>query len=136
MIDAANRRLVIERANNRCEYCRLPQSAYSATFNVDHIVASQHGGSDDAANLALSCPKCNRKKGPNLAGIDPVTGATVLLFNPRKDFWTNHFRWNGPLLAGLTPCGRATISVLDLNGESRVELRAALIAIGGFPPEI
>ncbi|HEX5243947.1 MAG TPA: HNH endonuclease signature motif containing protein [Tepidisphaeraceae bacterium] len=136
MIDAATRRLVIERAKNHCEYCRLPQSAYAATFNVDHIAAVQHGGGDDDENLALSCPKWNRKKGPNLAGIDPLTKATVLLFNPRKDLWKDHFRWNGPLLAGLTPCGRATISVLDLNADSRVELRVALIALGSFPPEI
>jgi 5-methylcytosine-specific restriction endonuclease McrA len=26
---------------------------------IEHIVARQHGGSDDPANLALACPECN-----------------------------------------------------------------------------
>jgi hypothetical protein len=134
VIDAATRRLVIERAGNRCEYCRLPQAAYAATFNVDHVVASQHRRDDGHSNLALSCPKCNRKKGPNLAGIDPATQSVVTLFHPRTDVWSDHFRWNGPLLIGITPRGRATIVALDLNGSGRVELRRALILEGVFPP--
>lgn len=128
MIDSLTRALVISRAGNRCEYCRLPQHAYEATFNIDHIVASQHQHDDDPANLALSCPKCNRKKGPNLSGIDSVTQSVTTLFHPRRDDWAAHFRWNGPLLVGLTPCGRATVALLDLNQEDRVRLRQALIA--------
>jgi hypothetical protein len=130
---AATRTSVIQRAGNRCEYCHLPQAAYEATFHIDHIVASQHGQEDDPSNLALCCPKCNRKKGPNLAGIDPQTRSPVLLFDPRKDEWSVHFRWNGPLLLGLTVCGRATIALLDLNAEERLRLRRALIAEGTFP---
>ncbi len=40
-----------------------------------HIVASQHLGATTVDNLALSCPFCNRHKGPNLVGIDPASGA-------------------------------------------------------------
>jgi hypothetical protein len=46
---------------------------------------TQHGGGDDADNLALACPDCNLRKGPNLTGIDPETGAVVRLFHPRRD---------------------------------------------------
>ena len=132
MIDTATRALVIARAANRCEYCRLPQAGYEATFHVDHITATQHEDNDDPANLALACPKCNRKKGPNIAGIDPDTQTLVPLFHPRNDLWRDHFLWNGPLLAGLTSCGRATIALLDFNGEDRVRLRRSLMAEGVF----
>jgi hypothetical protein len=132
VIDPATRVLVVARAGSRCEYCHLPQAAYAATFNVDHIIATQHRTDNAEANLALACPKCNRKKGPNLSGIDPVTKAVVPLFHPRNDNWQDHFQWNGPLINGLTACGRATIAVLDLNQDERVRLRQALIAEGLF----
>ena len=39
------------------------------------------------------------------------------LFHPRQQSWTVHFRWNGPLLIGLTPTGRATVALLNINHE-------------------
>lgn len=126
VIDSATRAFVIQRANNRCEYCQLPQQGYEATFNIDHAIASQHRRDDRRENLAFCCPKCNRKKGPNLAGIDPVTQAIVPLFNPRTDHWTDHFHWRGFAIESATPKGRATIAVLDLNSEDRILLRRAL----------
>jgi len=134
VINSTTRSFVIARAAGRCEYCLLPQSAYEATFPIDHIIATQHRPDDSPENLALSCPKCNRKKGPNLVGIDPMTQALVRLYNPRTDLWSNHFRWNGPQVIGLTSCGRATIAVLDLNQVDRARLREALIDEGVFPP--
>ena len=135
MIDAATHALVVARARDRCEYCDLPQSGYAGTFNIDHIIASQHRLDDDPENLAWTCPKCNRKKGPNLSGLDPLTGSIVALFHPRKDRWTDHFRWSGPLVGGLTASGRATIALLDLNHDERVRLRQALLAEGAFFPD-
>jgi hypothetical protein len=38
------------------------------------------------------------------------------------------------VLVGLTPIGRATIEVLNINNEERVELRALLISNGLFRP--
>lgn len=74
-MDAATRRLVRQRANNRCEYCGLRQEdAPVATFHMEHIIPKQHGGSDDPGNLALACYHCNLHKGPNLASLDPDTG--------------------------------------------------------------
>jgi hypothetical protein len=37
-------------------------------------------------------------------------------------------------LTGLTACGRATIRVLKINLEHRVEFRRQLIEEGSFPP--
>ena len=72
MIDAATRRLVRERAGNRCEYCGLLQAHLTfSVFHIEHIIARQHGGSDDPDNLALACYHCNWHKGTNLTGIDP-----------------------------------------------------------------
>jgi hypothetical protein len=65
------RELVQRRAQHACEYCRLPQDASILPHQVDHIIGRQHRGSDDAANLCLCCIRCNLKKGPNIASIDP-----------------------------------------------------------------
>jgi hypothetical protein len=124
--------LVRERAGDRCEYCHMPQEFLPATFHVEHIIAKQHRGSDDADNLCLSCDRCNLNKGPNLSGIDPDTDNIVLLFHPRQQRWSRHFRWDGPILVGLTQTGRATIAVLDINNPERVELREHLIEAGEF----
>ncbi len=68
------------------EYFGLPQEATpDLSFHVEHIVARQHGGTDDLANLALACGQCNLHKGPNVTAIDPWGGdAPVALFNPRE----------------------------------------------------
>jgi hypothetical protein len=51
-MDEALPRFIRERASHRCEYCRLPQDAEPFfAYHVEHIVARQHGGSDDGANF-------------------------------------------------------------------------------------
>jgi hypothetical protein len=135
-MDQELRTAVRERAAFRCEYCLLPEEYAPVTpFQVEHIVAKQHGGGDELSNLALACHRCNLTKGPNLGGIDPKTGKKVWLFNPRRHKWARHFRWAGPVVVGRTPTGRATVAVLQMNDDDRVELRQALIAEGVFPPE-
>jgi len=57
----------------------------------------------------------------------------VPLFHPRRDRWDEHFEWRGPIVVGLTPGGRATILVLDMNDGDIVEIRVNLIAEGHFP---
>jgi len=126
--------LVRKRAGNCCEYCRVPQHSSSAPFQIDHVIAKQHGGQTIAGNLALACFACNHHKGPNLGGIDPQTGKKVWLFNPRRHKWQRHFRWAGAILVGRTPIGRATVVVLAINLAHRVSQRGALIAEGVFPP--
>jgi hypothetical protein len=103
-------------------------------FQIDHVLALFHGGKTVAENLALACFTCNNRKGANLSGIDPDSGALVRLFNPRRDRWKRHFRWQGALLLGRTRSGRATIAVLGINLPHRVRLRERLTAEGVFPP--
>jgi hypothetical protein len=116
----------------RCEYCQLPSAVHPAPFQIDHIIARQHGGITELENLALSCIHCNRFKGPNVAGPDPESGAIVRLFHPRHDRWAEHFRWDGPKLKALTQIGRVTIAVLLINDPEAVAVRKALQDEGIF----
>lgn len=131
-MDAATRDLVRRRAGERCEYCLLRQENSDLTHHVEHIVARQHGGSDDPENLALACHRCNLHKGPNLTGLSAETGEIVPLYHPRRDQWADHFAFRGTLIEGLTLVGRVTVHVLALNDARRLEVRAELIA-GGEP---
>jgi hypothetical protein len=85
-------------------------------------------------NLALCCGRCNRNKGPNLSGIDPVTDGIARLYHPRTDHWEAHFRWEGAYIVGITEIGRATVEVLKMNHPEDVAIRAELIEDGDFPP--
>jgi hypothetical protein len=134
MIDAGLRAFVRERAGSRCEYCRLHEDDYDViAFHVDHVIARQHGGLDDAASLCWACAECNRAKGPNLAGM--LAGKLYPLFNPRKQNWRRHFRWDQTLLVGKTKTGIVTVQVLNINDPPRVMLRENLLFEGRFPPE-
>jgi hypothetical protein len=130
-MDEAIRQQVRERAQHRCEYCRIPQDALPwARFHIEHIRARQHGGSDDLENLALACRRCNARKGPNLSSIDPDTDEVTLLFNPRTEHWRSHFALVEHRIIGLTAVGRATSTLLDMNDPDRLQLRAELAALG------
>ncbi len=125
------RQSVRERAAGRCEYCRFHEEDLPFwPFHVDHVIAGQHGGADDAENLAWACQRCNLCKGTNLTAIDPDSSEIVRLFNPRRDKWTEHFVMAGNQIVGLTPIGRATSWLLEMNSEERLELRTELIAAG------
>jgi HNH endonuclease len=129
-MDAGTRRFVRERAGERCEYCRLHQNNSELLHHIEHVIARQHGGSDDIDNLALACHRCNLHKGPNLSGIDPLAGRVQNLFHPRRDQWPEHFALHGAHIEGLTPTGRATVEVLVLNDARRLELRQELLGLG------
>lgn len=124
---------VRERADGLCEYCQLPDGTTTLPFQIDHIIAAKHGGSNSLANLAYCCLHCNAYKGPNIAGILQTTGEIVRLFHPRQDTWHAHFAWDGPRLVGLTDIGQVTITVLAINAPYRLELRQLLMAEGTFP---
>lgn len=126
------RKLVEDRAGRRCEYCLMPMSGDVQPFQLDHIRAQKHAGVSSPANLAWSCLPCNSYKGPNVAGYDPESDTLHPLFNPRVQTWSEHFRWDGPKLLGLTPIGRTTIEVLRINLPDRIEHRRLLILAGLF----
>ncbi len=130
-MDEVTRRLVRGRAENQCEYCKSRQDDEPfVRYQIEHIIAKQHGGTDTSDNLALACPHCNLHKGPNLAGLDPLDRSLVRLFHPREQRWVDHFASNGPILVGKTAIGRATIQVLNMNDRMRIELRATVLGIG------
>jgi DNA-directed RNA polymerase subunit RPC12/RpoP len=130
-MDAATRSLVRQRAGNRCEYCGHRQEWASAVqFHIDHIIPRKHGGNDESENLALACPHCNCHRRDNLSGKDPTTGRTVKLFNPRAQSWHDHFARRGVTIVGLTPIGRATVRVCNMNADDRLDIRRRLQARG------
>jgi hypothetical protein len=123
------------RADGRCEYCRMHQSLQGATFHIEHILPSSRGGETQASNLAWACPGCNLRKSDRTEGRDPLTNATVSLFNPRADNWSDHFRWEGHQLLGRTNVGRATVQLLEMNHPRRLLIRQAEELFGLFSPE-
>jgi len=123
-IDIKTRDAVRERAKSRCEYCSTPEWVTSfLPFHTDHIIARQHRSDDSLDNLALACDRCNAYKGPNLSSIDPVTDEVVELFHPRRQAWGDHFEEIEGVIKGLTPQGKATVQLLNMNAKRRVQLR-------------
>lgn len=125
-ISAQLRRLVVERANNHCEYCGFPQDLSMLAFEMEHIIAEKHGGLTVAANLALACPYCNRAKGTDLGSIDPNTGLLTPFFNPRTERWQDHFKFVGAKIIPITGEGRVTVAILQFNHPDRLQERERL----------
>jgi hypothetical protein len=123
-MDAAVKRMVRERAGDRCEYCHLRQEQ-SPLFplQIEHIRTRKHHGGDELENLALACIDCNLHKGPNVAGIDAESHQLTELFHPRHHAWSDHFEFRGPLILGKTAIGRVTVDVLNMNSYDQVALR-------------
>ncbi|MBO3460397.1 HNH endonuclease [Aetokthonos hydrillicola Thurmond2011] len=132
-IDTEVRKLVIERAAGRCEYCLIHQDFSIYTHEVDHIIAVKHGGETIAENLALSCLSCNRHKGSDFATIDRFTKEIVPLFNPRRLAWDEHFYFEGARIEGKTQIGQGTARLLQFNVPNRVLQRQALINQKQYP---
>lgn len=123
---------VVKRAKGQCEYCLFPQEASFLPFEVEHIIAEKHGGETSLENLALACPYCNRFKGTDLGSLDPQTGSLTPFFNPRTQSWNDHFRLEGAQVIPLTPEGRVTITILQINHPDRIAERERLIAAGRY----
>jgi hypothetical protein len=127
------RRQVIERAKDRCEYCRVYQQDSLYAHEVDHIIPLKHRGETELPNLCLACLDCNRNKGSDFASFDPETDHITVLFDPRQHIWDDHFRLEGATIVALTPIGRVTVFVLKLNDLLRIRARRALIGAGRYP---
>lgn len=127
------RRIVTERAGLRCEYCGLAQAGQEALFHLDHIVPVTAGGQTEPQNLALACVSCSLRKGARQTAPDPQTGHETPLFHPRREAWRDHFRWEGVMVVGLTPTGRATLSALRLNRPLVLAIREEEIFRGRHP---
>jgi hypothetical protein len=67
--------------------------------------------------------------------VDLESGQVNALFHPRNDRWEDHFQWDGAILVGKTPAGRATVDVLRVNLAARIENRRLLIVLGDLIPD-
>ncbi|MEL6247166.1 MAG: HNH endonuclease [Cyanobacteria bacterium J06627_15] len=140
-ISSASRQRVRQRANYLCEYCHSSEEASASLFTFDHLVPQSRGGNDSESNLALACHRCNGRRYNFIDGVDPEATATVSLFNPRKNKWSEHFVWSssGQTILGITSVGRATVERLDMNddrhdGGSVQRARRLWIQGGWHPP--
>ena len=86
-------------------------------------------------NLAYACFLCNRLKSNKTTVFDPLSQTQALVFNPRTQVWQEHFTWNEEFthIIGLSPTGRGTIVLLQLNREKLLEYRKALLQCGAHP---
>ncbi len=135
-VTAQQKRSVIERARECCEYCKSQARFAVQPFSVEHVIPKSQGGQTAVDNLALACQGCNNFKYTKTQEHDPVSGESVPLYHPRRQRWRDHFAWNDDftLVIGLTPTGRATIEALRLNRKGLVNLRRILYAMGEHPP--
>ena len=122
-ISGALKRLVTERAKERCEYCRQPQGLSLFSFEMEHIISRKHDGPTTVENLALACSQCNGYKGSDLGSIDPETGVLTPFYHPRLQVWLEHVRLERGEILLLTAEGRVTVKILRLNLPERVEER-------------
>lgn len=131
------RRRVAEAARYRCGYCLTSQENSGAQLEVEHVQPLAHGGLPDEENLWLACSWCNSYKGAQTDAIDPSTSARALLFNPRQQTWSEHFKWSddGTEIIGQTACGRATVGALRLNNEYIIPARRRWASAGWHPPK-
>lgn len=134
--DSIRERVRIQ-AQNRCRYCLSRQELVLSVLEIDHIIPVGAGGIDDEENLWLACRACNMAKGMQAEAVDPTTGRSVALFDPRRQRWTHHFRWvdSGLEIIGLTPTGRATVVALGLNNDIARTVRRNWMAAGWHPPK-
>lgn len=113
----------------------MHQSLQGATFHLEHTVPRTQGGASDLDNLALACPSCNLHKADRTELPSPDAEGIVGMFNPRRDVWSEHFKWDEHAIIGKTTKGRATVDALLLNHHRRLKIRQAEQMFGLFPPE-
>jgi len=119
-------------ASHRCGYCLTAEEVVGSPLEIDHLIPEARGGLTIKENLWLACSACNAFKGDRTTGLDPLSGEIVMLFNPRRQHWRDHFAWtqSGDLIIG-----RATVAALKLNRPLLVRARRLWMRIGVHPPE-
>jgi hypothetical protein len=131
------RQRVREQAGDRCGYCLSAQQYVMGQLEIEHIIPSSRGGTDDEINLWLACRLCNSYKSDQIEAVDPQTSQSVRLFNPRNQLWSDHFRWSDDQIRviGLTPVGLATVIALQLNNQIALIVRQNWVDAGWHPPK-
>jgi hypothetical protein len=130
------RERVAVQARFRCGYCLTAEAIVGTPMEIEHLIPESLGGATQETNLWLACSLCNDHKSNRIAATDPESGEIVRLFDPRRQVWTEHFRWNehGEEIVGLTATGRATVAALRFNRPSLVQARQLWVAVGWHPP--
>jgi hypothetical protein len=125
------RQQVRQRANERCEYCQLPEAYGISRFHADHVIpVRRHHGSEGVENLAWACVGCNTNKSSDIASYDVDTKQLTPLYNPRTQLWGDHFEIADGVIVGKTAIGRITVHLLQMNILGQVEMRRYLIKAG------
>ena len=126
----------LQSLGERCEYCGTSEWITGIPLEVDHIRPRSRRGTSSRTNLCRACSSCNTYKADQTRGLDPITSKRVWLFNPRRQRWTDHFRWSedSVQIVGLTPCGRATVGTLKMNNPQIVRARRLWVSVGWHPP--
>ncbi len=121
----------------RCCYCLTTEANSGIPMTHDHIQPHSKGGETIFKNLCLACRSCNEFKGNSTVAVDPLTGETTPLFNPRTQRWSDHFIWSSDAtkVESLTTIGRATIVCLRMNNPVIVAARRRWTISGWHPPD-
>jgi 5-methylcytosine-specific restriction endonuclease McrA len=72
-ITRVNRKNVLWRDENRCQYCA--KTFLESELTLDHIIPKSRGGNNSWKNLVAACKRCNQKKGaktPQEANMYPL----------------------------------------------------------------
>jgi hypothetical protein len=127
---------VAAQARYRCGYCLTAEAVVGTPMEIEHLIPESLGGLTEEPNLWLACSLCNDHKSSRIVALDPVSGETVRLFDPRRQVWKEHFHWSeqGDRIIGITPSGRATVAALNLNRPSLVKARQLWVSVGWHPP--
>lgn len=126
------RNLVAKRANYICEYCLAYEGHAFIKFQIEHIISLKHHGLTVSENLAYSCFLCNNAKGSDVGTI-LNEDSFIRFFNPRKDFWIDHFEISGNIILPKSKIGEGTVKILDLNNQERLIERQTLLESDYFP---
>ncbi len=123
---------IIMRAGFRCEYCLLHESVSFYSFHIDHIHSLKHGGSNNIDNLAYCCPDCNNFKGTDV-GTFSDKNKLIRFYNPRIDYWNDHFEINDSAIFAKTDIAEATIRIFKFNDPDRLIFRRQLSELLRYP---
>jgi len=93
-VASALRQQVSADARHRCGYCPTREALVGTLMEIEHIEPEAMGGPTVRENLWLACSTCNGHKASRITAVDPTSGETVRLFNPRRQHWDDHFKWN------------------------------------------
>ena len=123
-------RAIRQRADGKCEYCRIPQFAFPLPFQIDHIIAEQHGGQSVANNLVWRVRVATGIKALTLLDLIRSRAKSSVSFIRERISGASISNSNGALIVGKTSIGHVTVQVLSMNDYDLLLLRVQLIEEG------